>query len=509
MFTMRWGRIVAGLAALLPIGCASVDSQPDYGRAQELIRRSTGQAEVLPGQDLDLLQQRVSALLQDGLTVDEAVQLALLNNPELQAAWMEIGMAKADLVQAGLLSNPTLGVSLRLPAGGGLANLEASLAQNIADLWLIPPRKRAASRALDQTILDLARRATVLATDAKIAYYQAAGAVQLFAIRRENLEVARELLEMAMARQQAGAAGQLDVNLSRTITIQAELTAQAARLAQAVALRQLAKTLGLTDPVEQIVLHSALDGPPPAPPSPEQLVEVALASRLDIQAAREATEAAAARVKLEYARVFPNLELGVALEREDRQAQGGRDILADTARASIANGRLTAPEIQPRSERNRNTGLIIGPSLGMELPIFDQNQAQIAKAEFAWHQAVQTLEALERTVVQDARTALDQVLTSWEIATSYRDKFVPLAEENLELSRQAYQAGQASFLSVLEAQRFFLDSRAEYIRALQEAASAIPNLEQTVSLPYGTLISTSTTQPASLDVTTTRPGDDS
>jgi len=505
----RWILTVTSLVPVLLIGCATVDSQPDFERAEGFIHQSTGQADAQPPSDGESLQQRASVLLEDGLTIEEAVELALLNNPELQAAWMDIGMAKADLVQAGLLSNPTLGVSLRFPSGGGLANLEAGLAQNIAELWQIPSRKQAASKALDRTILDLARRATLLATDAKTAYFEAVGAVQLLAIRQENLKVARELLDMALSRQRAGAASQLDVNLARSMALDAELAADTARLAKSNAMRQLAKTLGVTDVADQIVLRTEINDPPLTPPTAEQLVGLALASRLDIQAAEQAVEASAARLKLEYARVFPNVELGVALERDARKAQGGRDILADTARASIANGQFTAPEIQPRSERDQDTDFIIGPSLSMELPIFDQNQAQIAKAEFAYRQAARTLDALERMVVQDTRTAVDQVRTAWSIASTYRERSVPLAQSNLELSRQAYQAGQASFLAVLEAQRFFLDSRAQYIQALQAAAVAIPELERTIGLPYETLISKSTTQPASTDATATQPGDES
>jgi cobalt-zinc-cadmium efflux system outer membrane protein len=500
---------VSGLILLLLTGCATVDPQPEFSRAGEFIRQSTGQGSVEPEQEEESLQQRVSEILSDGLTIEEAVELALLNNPELQAAWMDIGMAKADLIQAGLLSNPTLGVSLRFPAGGGLANLEAGLAQNIADLWQIPSRKQAASRALDRTILDLARRATLLATDAETAYYEAAGAEQLLAIRQENLDITRELLDMSLARQRAGAAGQLDINLSRSMALDAELAHQAARLARSNAMRQLAKTLGVTDVADQIILQTEIGDPPAAPPSAEELIGTALVSRLDVQAARQTVEAAAARLELEYARVFPNVEFGVALERDARKAQGGRDILADTARASIANGQLTAPEIQPRSERDQDTDFIIGPSLSMELPVFDQNQAQIAKARYAYQQAVRTLDALERMVVQDTRTAVDQVLTAWAIATTYRERSVPLAQSNLELSKQAYQAGQASFLSVLEAQRFFLDSRAQYIEALRAAAIAIPDLERTIGLPYESLISRSTTRPASTDVITTQPGGES
>lgn len=509
MPAMKWAPLVSSPVLLLLAGCATVDPRSDYERSSDYIREATGYALILPEEDSSVLAERVSVLKEGGITLDEAVEIALLNNPELHAAWMDIGMAKADLVQAGLLSNPTLGVSLRLPAGGGLANLEAGLAQNIADLWQIPSRKRAASKALDRSILELARRAGMLAADTKKAYYEAAGAVQLHEIRRENVRVAHELLELALARQQAGAAGQLDVNLSRSLTLDAELAEQAARLARSNAMRQLARKLGLIEVAEEIVLQTGIGEPPPAPPSTETLVRFALASRLDLRAARSAAEAAAARLEHEQARVFPNLELGVAMERDARKAQPGRKIVADTARASIANGQLTAPEIQPRSERDQDSGVIIGPSLSMELPIFDQNQAQIARADFAYQQAIRTLDAMERLAIQDVRTAVDEALTAWEIAATYRERSVPLAHSNLELSRQSYQAGQATFLAVLEAERFFLESRARYVEALRAATSAIPDLERTIGAPYETLISQGTTQPSSTDAPDRTSGDDS
>jgi cobalt-zinc-cadmium efflux system outer membrane protein len=498
-------RTVLRFVFVLPVGCASINPQQDYQRAGEYISQSTGHRNLQPQDGGEAVQRHVDKLLGEGLTITEAVKISLLNNPEFQAAWMDIGMSRAELVQAGLFSNPTVGIALQFPSGGGLANLEAGLAQNIADLWQIPSRKHAASRALNQAILNLARKATKLAADAKTAYYQAAGATQLLAIRKENLKVARELLKMARTRQRAGAANQLEVNLSRSMALDSQLAEQSARLSKANALRRLAKTLGLTRHAEKIELKTGITTPPPSPPSTDELVERALASRLDIKAAQESVGAAASRLKLEHARVFPNVELGLAMEREARKAQGGRDVLADTARASIANGQLTAPDIQPRSERDQDTDFIIGPSFNMELPVWDQNQAQIAKAAFVYRQNLRMLDALQRAVIQDVRTAVDQARTAWDIAAIYQKEFVPLAKDNLELSREAYQAGQASFLSVLEAQRFFLDSRAKYIEALQKASSAVPNLERTIGLPYKAMFTCTTTQPGLKNVPTTQP----
>jgi len=485
------GKLALACALLaVACGCATVDPRADYDRAARTVSHTTGHEGLYQPGDDAVVEAKVTELLDGGVTAEEAVRIALLNNPDLQAGLWDVGIARADLVQSGLLSNPSLSATLRLPSGGGLSNVEAGLAQNIADLWQIPPRKRAAERSLDRTILDLARRAASLAAEAKAAYFQAVGAQERHAIAQQNLGVAKTLLDLAQARQQAGAATELDTNLSRSSVLQAELAVESDRLAAADGRRRLATLLGLTSNADSLVLLDPLPEVPSTMPDVEHLVEVAMSSRLDLRAAEQVVAAAAAELLKQYRRVFPRVDVGLVLERGERKRQGKRDVLADTARASIANGGLTAPEIQPRSARRRDTDLIIGPSLDLELPIFDQNQAQIAKAKFVYEQADKTLEALERSVSQEVRGAVDKLRTAWTVAQVYRDRSIPLAQSNLDLSRDAYQAGRASFLTVLEAQRVFLDSRARYVDAAQTAASSIPELEQTVGLPFRELVST-------------------
>ena len=147
--------VSTALVSTMMVGCATVNPQPDYQRAAKYVRRSTGQERLFDPGEKEADAQSIRTWLADGLTVDEAAQIALLNNPQLRAALYEIGVARADLVQSGLLSNPSLGVSMRLPSAGGLADIELDLAQNIADLWQIPVRKRAAERNLEQTILTI------------------------------------------------------------------------------------------------------------------------------------------------------------------------------------------------------------------------------------------------------------------------------------------------------------------------------------------------------------------
>ena len=69
------------------------------------------------GTELDAqVAQEVRALLHDTLTADGAIQVALLNNRNLQALYAELGVAQADLVQAGLLKNPVFDGAVLFPA---------------------------------------------------------------------------------------------------------------------------------------------------------------------------------------------------------------------------------------------------------------------------------------------------------------------------------------------------------------------------------------------------------
>lgn len=470
---------IAGLLALG--GCATVDPRLDYDRAAEHVRQTTGQESLYRPGDEEIVERKIEELLADGLTADEAVQVCLLNNPRLQAAFFDVGIARADVVQSGLLSNPSLGVSLRLPSGGGLANLEAGLAQNIVELWQIPVRKRVAERTLDQAVLELARQAGVLATEAKTAYYHAVAADQGRRITSENLDIVRQLLDLALARQEAGVGTEVEVNLSRSELRETELALRSAKLAAFEARSELATLLGLTMPPDNLELAEVLPGPPEWTLTTERLLETARAWRLDIKAARQAVEAAAANVKLERLRVFPVVELGFELERGERKRSRGRKLFAETARSSVEAGELTAPGFEPNEDEG--TDFIIGPSISLELPIFDQNQAQIAVADYAYFQAAKMLDALAREVTQETRLAHARAKAAWDTARFYRDRLLPLRETNLELARDAYGAGKASFLSVLEAQRTLLEARAGYVGALEASAVALPELERVTGQP--------------------------
>lgn len=474
------------------IGCSQVRPRPDYERANREIQVVTGHDAAYQPEDEAEIETVVSNLLDDGLSLDDAVKIALLNNPTLQAGYRDVGIARADVVQSGLFSNPTLAFSAQFPEGGGRSNIQTSLAQNIADLWQIPIRKCAAEHALDEAVFRLARSAAQLCIDTKVAYYIAVAADQGHIIAKENYEIADRLFDAAVAREKAGVVSELDVNLNRQVLLTAQLEVQQARLDAASARRRLALSLGVTTPIEDIALTTPLSSVSDLALNPPKLLEIARAHRLDLKAARKAAEAAADRVQVEYRKIFPDFNLGIALERNERRALPGRDILADTARASIANGALTAPDIQSRAqrdqERRQEIDTILGPAFSLTLPLFDQNQAQIAKAVYAYEQAVKQVEALERTIVQEIRQAMDQAETAAEIARFYEESLLPQSLSNLDLSRASYEKGATSLILVLDAQRSLLTARRTAVAARQAAATSLAELERVTAQPVDTLV---------------------
>ena len=98
---VKWYSCVLPLSALLSVvGCSGVDPKPDYDRAAKYIAEATGEEYVYRPGNEEIVTRRVKDLLSEGLTADEAVEIALLNNPNLQAAFLSIGLqqrARAEI----------------------------------------------------------------------------------------------------------------------------------------------------------------------------------------------------------------------------------------------------------------------------------------------------------------------------------------------------------------------------------------------------------------------------
>ena len=398
--------------------------------------------------------------------------------------FQEIGASRADVVQSGLMSNPSLGLSLRFPEGGGLANLTVGFAQQVVDLWQIPVRKRIAEAQLEQTVLAVARQAVDLATDAKLEAYRLLALRRAEEIANENLRLVERSQELAQDRFDAGEAGQLDVNLARANVLDVKLELVSIRRDREMAHAALGRLMGLARSDASWELDDELPTPPlPADDEPALLL-AAMNGRLDARAAASRVRAAEDELKRQCLSVFPNVTIGVEVERPERRAAPGRKVLADTARASVANGRLTAPDIQSRgqrrAERSQVIDALLGPTLDITLPIWDQNQAQIAKARFAMLQMRKEYEDLLDSVAHDVAQALTATRTASQLVAFYENEILPQAHTNVDAARRAYQAGEQSIIALIDAQQALITQQRNHVRAQRDYAIAMAELERAV-----------------------------
>ena len=468
------------MTALLT-GCAQVDPASDFRRASQWITERTAAGEVYDPSTEATIQERIAALMSHGLTADEAVQVALLNNPGFQAIFQDIGVSRAEVVQSGLLSNPSLTTLIQFPEGGGRAKLSFGLAQQLSDLWQIPIRKKIAESELERTVLSVAQRAIQVSAETRTKYYELVASRRLVKLADENFRQLERTLDVAAKRFAAGEANLLEVNLVKITVLETRVDQLAVARDSRIAEFALARVLGVGRNPTELVAADELPTPRAELPVDDVLLERARVRRVDARMAELAIDAAEDELLKQCRLIFPNVTVGLEVERSERRALPGRDVLADTARASLRNGALTAPDIQTRAERRKERrqeiDAVFGPSFDITLPVFDQNQAQIAKARFTLARRAKEYDELLETVEAEIRTAAASARSANELAALYRDQVLPQAAANVESARALYQAGQQGILTVIEAETTLLGHRKRNVELARAYALAMVELD--------------------------------
>lgn len=232
----------------------------------------------------------------------------------------------------------------------------------------------------------------------------------------------------------------------------ADLSCRRAEREEVTATRRLAALLSLQDDMLSVVFTDELPEPASSGMEREALVAKSLTARPDLRASERAVAAAEERVALERRRRFPGVSAGVSAERPE----GGS-----------------------------SSDLLVGPAAAIEIPIFDQNQAQVSRAEFELAARRKEHEALVSEVSQELRTGLDRAEIAASAAVFARDELVTQAERSASLAERAYELGDTTLLTLLHARKAALEARRTKIEALLEAALSRIELERLAGVPLG------------------------
>lgn len=429
----RVPRLGVLFGVLLLSGCATFSADGGFDKVNAVARERLGTDVVWQrsAEARDSAEQRVSELLRAPLTADSAVQIALLNNRGLQARFAELGIVEADVVQAGRLWNPVF-------AAAGWRNQEGlesllSIESSLLGLLLTPNAVKFETMRFDYARLNAAKAVLELADETRKAYYDAVAEQQLV----EYFEQVKLAADAAadLAKQMAKVGNMSKRDQAREQVFYAETVARLARTKQrALASREkLTRMLGLWGGGTAFELPETLPNLPAKLASGDNLESIAIASRLDVQLAKKETEYLAEGLGMTKATRFINvLNLGA------------------------------------ESEKKPETRRLSGPTLKLEIPLFDFGDARIAKYQAQYQQSVDRLAEVAVNARSEVRAAYPAYRTAYETAQHYRTEIVPLRKKISDQNLLYYNGMLISIFELLADTREQISSVVEYIEALRD-----------------------------------------
>ncbi|MGH8809501.1 MAG: TolC family protein [Noviherbaspirillum sp.] len=379
------------LAAFVLTGCASFSPDGGLDTVAALTRERTGYAVTQAKQDGERarLDTQMRALLAEPLSADSAVQIAFMNNPGLQAALAELGIAEADLVQAGRMRNP--GFSFGRMRTGDDVEIERGIMFDLVGLLTIPLRSDIERGRFEQAKLQAASSAVRLAADTRKAYFDAVAAQQTVQYMEQVGGAAEAGAELAKRMEAVGNLSKLDQ--ARQQAFYADAVSQVARAKHnATAARErLTRMLGLWGSDIAFRLPERLPDLPKAPGAMPEMEAQAMRQRLDVQIAKRDAQATADALGLSRATGFINVLHAGYVNKSETGAPRGN-----------------------------------GYEIELELPLFDWGRSRTAKAEALYMQTVHRTADIAVRARSEVREAYSAYRTTYDLAQHYRDQVVPL-----------------------------------------------------------------------------------
>jgi outer membrane protein TolC len=378
---------------------------------QSMTAASLGQdaVKIRSEEDAAVVRERVTILLRKPLTPEAAVQIALVNNRGLQAAYNELGITEAQLAATALPPSPTL--SYVFLAAGDALEIERQIAVNVLAILTLPRRQDIAGTRFRAAQLRAMMEVLRLARETERAYIRSVASAQIVTFLTKAQASAEAVSELAKKLGETGAMNKLDQ--AREHAFYAELSAQlgAARLRQNGERETLTHLLGLWGGDIRFRLPGELKPLPSKPKTLDAAEQEAIANRVDLCLLRIEIEAQAKALGLTEAARFINvLEVSAA-------------------------GKNQKENLNVNGTRITDSEHLHGTNIGFQIPVFDLGETKLQAGREAYMQAVNRLIAKAVSIRSEARAAYTGYRGSYDIARHYRDQVAPLrkiiADEDL------------------------------------------------------------------------------
>ena len=411
-----------------------------------------------------LMQPKLSAV-QDVKKVylNQAIDAALENNIDLQAAKLERNIAKNNIKTANRLQNPSFDAFYFLGAAGDSEPKQHGVSENIeiakrkARKNLAESNLKLVEKNIDYTIFDLKM-------DVREAYINLVEAKSILDTLEQQEELQEELLKIAKVRVKNHNAPDIDVIQAEIALNQMITQVNSARVNVKKALSDFNKVINNPDNIvydsmdnifsEENNFQEMMTPPPNFDfPSFDEIVQNAIRNRYDIQIAKQEIDVAEKNLTVTARQRIPDIQL--------------------TGGYAYQVGSYT-------DSGNFNNGAYAGASL-VNIPLFYNYSPEIQNAVLKLKQAELKYESSKNRAVKDVSAAYDRFLTAADNLNHYEKKIITGSEELIETSKNSYEAGKSDITSLIVMKQSYKSIIIGYTQALAEYYNSWTNFLREVN----------------------------
>jgi len=434
---------------LLLSGCKSAQQIHDPGYAQ--VSQSVQQAAYAPAQ---ATVNPISADLQGPHSVEEYIQYALSQNPDIQAARKRVEANAYQVPVASSLQDPNLGMTFypeQVQTASGPQEFALNISQKFPARGKLNAQGELAESQTNETRAQLA--AVELATVAKVkrAYYELYFIQQTINVTEADKLLLVEMRDVANVRYKTGKVSQQDL-LRAELEI-SNVENELIRLEQKLVSGQakLARLLHISPQTKLLALEHIEPGSLPA--DLDWLQRQAIASRPELHAQLATLEKDRQALNLARLAYKPDVTLGATWID-----------VGSTGVSPVANG---------------NDSFLI--TAGINLPVYRKKlDSAVRSAEAKAVSTARTYDSLKDETLEEVADLFAQAKSQQDLLTLFREDILPKARQTLEVSSQAYNTGEVDFLTLVDNWRELLRYEVSFLRLEASLGQSLAELERVI-----------------------------
>jgi len=390
--------------------------------------------------------------------LNEAIEIALQNNIDLEANKIDLTVAKNKVFQANRLQNPSIETFYFVGNSGNSEPKQIGVSQNI-EIAKRNARKKLATSELNLLEKNYDYTAFDLKMDVREAYINLVAAKSILDTLEQQKQLQEELFKIAQNRVKNKKAPEVDVIQAEIALNQLTTQINSAKMDVKKALSAFNKVINTTenityDSMDMRFLEEnnfkEMNTPPPTTnfPNTEDIVKKALTKRFDIQICKQELDISNKNLTVLTRQKIPDFQImGGYAYTPGRHTDSGKTEHGAWAGASLTN-----------------------------IPLFYNYAPEINNAILKIRQTELKIISTENKAKKDIATAYEKFLTAAENLNHYEQKIIKGSEHLIDVSKESYEKGETDIVSLIVMKQSYKSIIIGYAQALAEYYNSWTNL---------------------------------